>query len=334
MSNPLEDFGTALTPGTVVQAQTVGSDEGIPASEPTPRMKRKSGGDPDMNLAPSRWMLRAEGAYSPCGSVTRKLPGGMYTLKQFEDGSWGVGQLPINIDELLDFPDSLNESILNEIKEFWTKVKEFKYYGFLHRRGYMFYGPHGSGKSCLVQQIIKHIIQDCGLVAVCDRPNNLNVLLRMLRVIEPDRHIVCLFEDIDAIKAKYGESELLSILDGENQIDSVLNIATTNYPELLDRRLVARPRRFDRVIKIDWPSAAVRRHYFKHKLKIDDAEINTWVNATDKFSFAACAELVISVKCLGKPFDESVDTLKKLSSANPNSKDYDLGQGPVGFGKK
>jgi len=31
----------------------------------------------------------------------------------------------------------------------------------------------------------------------------------------------------------------------------VLNLATTNYPEQLDRRFVARPRRFDRVVRID-----------------------------------------------------------------------------------
>jgi ATP-dependent 26S proteasome regulatory subunit len=56
----------------------------------------------------------------------------------------------------------------------------------------------------------------------------------------------------------------LSVLDGENQVDKVLNIATTNYPEKLDRRLVGRPRRFDRLIYIDMPNHVVRREYFKY----------------------------------------------------------------------
>ena len=65
----------------------------------------------------------------------------------------------------------------------------------------------------------------------------------MLRSIEPDTQIVCLFEDIDAYIGTYGEEEILSLLDGETQINKVLNVATTNYPRKLDQRITtASPR--------------------------------------------------------------------------------------------
>ena len=127
----------------------------------------------------------------------------------------------------------------------------------------------------------------------------------------------------------FGESEFLSLLDGENQIDQVLNIASTNFPERLDSRIVRRPRRFDRIIKVDMPNAAMRRHYFEAKLKLDVESIALWVARTDGFSFGACAELLVSVKCLGNDFDESVETIKALCQNKASSADFNNSH--VGF---
>jgi SpoVK/Ycf46/Vps4 family AAA+-type ATPase len=139
-----------------------------------------------------------------------------------------------------------------------------------------------------------------------------------------------LFEDLDAIISEHGEDEILQLLDGESAIDKCLNIATTNYPENLDKRLVARPRRFDRVIQIGMPSAEVRKLYFQKKLNVTDGEIEKWVKSSEGFSFAACAELVISICCFEKPFETAVKDLKEMMSANVSSRDYDKSQ-KLGF---
>jgi SpoVK/Ycf46/Vps4 family AAA+-type ATPase len=196
----------------------------------------------------------------------------------------------------------------------------------------LLHGPAGSGKTCLVQQIIADIVTADGLVFQCNNhPAIFNDGLSQFRKVEPNRPIVCLFEDIDAIVDEHGEDEILTLLDGENQIDKVLNIATTNYPEKLDKRLVARPRRFDRVLKIGMPTAAVRKMYFEKKLKVSDDEIEKWVSASDGFSFAACAELVISVCCFEKKFEDAVETLKEMMSATLNSRSYNFENNPLGF---
>ena len=227
----------------------------------------------------------------------------------------------VNVDDLIEFPDSVSDKIIKEIEDFWNKSKAFEKYGFLHRRGYLLYGPAGGGKTSLVQQIIKKIIDRKGLVFICDNPPTLASALSVFREIEPNRNIICIFEDIDSIIDSSGEDVILSILDGEMQVDKVLNIATTNYPENLDRRLVGRPRRFDRVIKIGMPNAAVRGLYFSTKLSISNDEINNWVKKTEGFSFAAMAELVISVKCLDHDLNEAIETLRDLLDANPKSSD-------------
>jgi hypothetical protein len=323
-TNNLEEFGT-----NVVKFSP-------PSGRPRMPDNTYQDGLDEESVAPKRstqWTEVSKGTYISTPETCAKIKAAVYKYVRFSDTKFAFTEVPVNIDELLVMPDGASSVILDEIQLFLNRHAEFKHHGFLHRRGFLFYGPHGSGKSSLVQQIIKKVIDQDGIVLLCEHPVNLEMGLTDLRQVEPDRFVVCMFEDIDALIQRYGEKEILAVLDGESQINKVLNIATTNYPETLDPRIVARPRRFDKVIKIDWPSDSVRRHYFKHKLKIEDAELDMWVSSTEKFSFAACAELVISVKCLGKPFKDSLAHLKSLMEDKPNSRNYETSGRKPGFGQ-
>lgn len=278
----------------------------------------------------SQWAICGSGQFMGIQKTQKTLTPGVYKTK-IRNEEVVMCKADINVDSLMEFPNSASDKILSEIGGFWDKEEMFKKYGFLHRRGYLVYGPAGGGKTSLIQQIIKKIIERKGLVFLCDNPQILGLALATFREIEPDRNIVCIFEDLDTIIDTYGEDTMLSILDGEMQVDKVLNIATTNYPEKLDKRLVGRPRRFDRVIRIGMPDDAVRRLYFSGKLSIEKDELDEWVTKTDDFSFAAMAELVISVKCLGYTLNESAKTLRSLLNTKPSSS----GDGkPVGFGSR
>lgn len=261
-----------------------------------------------------QWENNGGSQYFGCGKTKPKLAPGLYTLFNTPNRGIGFSRNPVLSDEIIRFEDSVANTVLHEIDDFWQKGKLFKQYNFLHRRGYMFYGPPGSGKTSLVAQIVDNVIGNEGVAFLCDtNPSTVESALRTFRDVEPNRPLVCLFEDIDAIIENYGEHELLCLLDGENNIDKVLNIATTNYPEKLDRRIAARPRRFDRVIKIDMPTKAMRSTYFQKKMKIEDTkELANLLDLTDNFSFASCADLVISVKCLDKDVAETAKTLREL----------------------
>jgi SpoVK/Ycf46/Vps4 family AAA+-type ATPase len=140
-----------------------------------------------------------------------------------------------------------------------------------------------------------------------------------------------MFEDIDAIIEIHGDSELLQWLDGSHQINKVINIATTNYPERLDRRIVSRPRRFDRIIKIEAPADKIRELYLAKKLPdLPAAELSRWVTTTEGLSFAALAELVISVACLGNSLEETVAVLRTLDDQHPSSREFER-PGSMGF---
>lgn len=276
----------------------------------------------DMNQQVKAWAITNDDTYLAIAGSKQTLDAGVYHTYIDNQNNVYFEKRNVCIDNLILFTDSISQEIITEINTFWDKSDIFKKFGFLHRRGYMLYGPAGSGKTAIVQLIIASLIQRDGIVLMCEKPSYLNRALTVLRKVEPNRNIICLFEDIDSIVDCYGEADLLSVLDGENQVDKVLNIATTNYPEKLDKRIVGRPRRFDRLVLIDMPNEVVRKEYFKHKLAIDDSELDMWVRESHGFSFAAMTELVISVKCLGNDFKESVKILKDLVSNTKSSKDY------------
>lgn len=314
----LSEFGT--TPGKQsypLAAQPDRAEVMAKDNEPKTRLIQWTGCGPDKYVACERtWPI---------------LPGGVYHIEYIE-GRLVYATQPLNIDHLFYFTDSIGDAVMQEIETFWNSADKYAARGFRHRRGYMLYGPQGSGKSSIVQQTIARITERGGIVilATCE-PSLLTRALLNFRLVEPTRPVLCIFEDIDAIIQRHGDSDLLSLLDGECQIDYVLNLATTNYPENLDRRIVARPRRFDRIIKVDMPSADVRRAYFQAKLEgADIAEINVLVEMSKDLSFAALAEMIISVKCLGNNLEETVEMLREMNKKKPSSREFE--QNTAGFG--
>lgn len=276
-----------------------------------------------------QWTVAGPGVYQSCGQTLPRLPAGAYTCGHDMAGNALFQSRNLQVDELIDFPDSLPARILEEIERFWGMGDRFAKYGFLHRRGYLFYGKQGSGKSSLIHQIIDRIVRAGHVAFFCHHPGSFVSCVERFRQAEPERPIVCIFEDIDAIIGHYGDSELLQWLDGNDQVNKAVNLASTNYPEKLDRRIVSRPRRFDRILRIDPPDERLRHAYLARKLPDQPAaERRRWAELTEGLTFAALAELVISVCCLGNALEETVRLLKELDSLTPSSDEFGTNVAP------
>ena len=322
MNNVLEDFGTEVNDDIF----GLGADALDPPTEganiAAPKRKRKKDSSSlEKNDAKFTQFTEFGQGFTISGRTHKRLESGVYTIEFYEGMPIFV---PKNVksDKWINFRDGIINEILGEIDKFWEKKEAFEKFDVLHRRGFLFYGPAGTGKSILCKQIMSRIVDDDGIVFYCDHPSLMSKGINYYRQIEPDRKITVVFEDIDAIISKYGESDLLAYLDGEDSNNYIFNIATTNYPEKLDRRIVSRPRRFDRIIKIGFPDENMRSFYFKEKLFIEKEELEKWVEASDKFTFAALTELVISVKCLDMDFDEAVKKIRELMDNSPHSDDF------------
>lgn len=282
--------------------------------------------------ASEMWAVSGDN-YFPCEKTEKKLKSGQYIINYSDQKGIFFTKKTINLDKLLVLPDSKSEVVLASIDNFWNREEKFREHGFLWKRGIMLWGPPGSGKTVLCQQLAAQIVKRGGISVYMSDPAFTAEGLRVLRTIESDRPIVVMIEDIDSIVERKGEAQMLALLDGELQIDNVVFVATTNYPERLDKRLVNRPSRFDEIIYIGMPSADARRKYIVSKNpRLNDAlpELEKWVKGTDGLSIAHIREIIIAVECLGNDLDKTMLRVAKMNKAKPNSDSSD-DKGGFGF---
>lgn len=253
-----------------------------------------------------QYIINNDGSFSATGDTIKKLDSGFYNIEiPYGQPLKFIKNIP-HTDDLIFFENNVIDKIIKDINSFWDKKEIFQQNGFLHRRGVLIHGKNGSGKTYVVNFLMNYLIKNEGIVINADdKPEHIIEAISTIREIEPERNIICLFEDIDEIINKFGENKVLSLLDGSRATNYVLNIATTNYMEKLPKRMKSRPRRFDRIIKIDYPDDSIRRQFFKAKLPYKDEEIEDIVKKTAGFSMAALTEVVISLLYYDKTLEET-----------------------------
>jgi predicted AAA+ superfamily ATPase len=269
-----------------------------------------------------QWTILGDNAFAPGHDTVHQLTAGFYEMKwQSSIGQYILELKSVQTDELYELPSPAIKDIIEDIQKFWDNEQRYKAYNFVHKRGILLYGDPGCGKSGIIQLCTKHLIENLnGIVLNITDTDSLiayNDLIPKLRKIEPNRPIITIMEDIDAICGDNREytSMILNILDGAKQIDNVVYIATTNYPEKLAERITNRPSRFDRRYEIEMPGPEVREAYIKNKLTASDLrsiDIKEWIKATDNFSLAHMRELIISTMTMGNSFEETINRLNGL----------------------
>ena len=298
------------------------------AGAPTPENEVKKG---DTH---TQWALGGNNKYIPVGSTAAKLPAGIYS--PFIAGeSYGLELMKVHSDTVYRLPDMATETILTEAETFWANEDKYRKHNLLYKRGLLLWGPPGGGKTVTVKLLMNELTGRDGVVVVVANVGLAIAALKALRRIEKDRNLIVVFEDIDEIIRYNGESAVLSMLDGEDNIDRVLHIATTNYPELLGARIVNRPSRFDRRIFVGMPGVDARREYLVRATNkgLKGKKLDEWVHDTDKMSIAHLRELVAAVYCLGQEYKEVIERLGAMQIKPKDSKENSgFKSGQLGFG--
>jgi AAA+ superfamily predicted ATPase len=198
---------------------------------------------------------------------------------------------------------AMKSQIIEDFTRFLASRDEYARYGVPWKRGVLFVGPPGNGKTHCLRATIKLLGVPCLYVQSLQSRHETEDA-NILRVFERARSIKpsCLvFEDLDAMIHGGNRSFFLNQLDGFAQNDGILTLATTNHPDRLDPAIVDRPSRFDRKYHFELPAHAERLAYMKlwngprdRAMRLSAKELVALAGATDGFSFAYVKELFVS----------------------------------------
>ncbi len=171
---------------------------------------------------------------------------------------------------VLSNEDDYNDLVI-DIANFLEQEADYLHKGLNYKRGYLFYGPPGNGKTTAIVALSQEMKKHLCIVNLADESISEKSLLMAMGQL-PKNSIVC-FEDIDAINSRkttttpprdaidlppsltgrdnpketsaISLSTILNVLDGVFTPNGLIFFMTTNFKDSLDTALI-RPGRIDR----------------------------------------------------------------------------------------
>jgi hypothetical protein len=198
---------------------------------------------------------------------------------------------------------NLKEQIVADFTAFLGARATYERYGVPYRRGVLFLGPPGNGKTHCLRALIRFLSVPClyvmGLKSKYRTDQSaMEDVFRRAREITP----CCLvFEDLDGMIDDKNRFFFLNQLDGIGHLSGVLTLATTNHPERLDASILERPSRFDRKYHFGLPATSERAAFLAQwndriagEMRVAPADVERLVAGTEGFSYAYLKELYVS----------------------------------------
>ena len=239
----------------------------------------------------------------------------------------------ITFDNIAGLDEEKEE--LKEIVEFLKKPKKFTEMGAKIPKGVLLYGKPGTGKTLIAKAIAgeadvpfismsgsEFIEMFAGLGA-----SRVRKLFDKARKLAP---CIVFIDEIDAIGSRRSsnsgaESEnnqtlnqLLVEMDGFSSEETIIVLAATNRPEMLDKALL-RPGRFDRQVTVPAPDLvgreAILKIHAKDKKLADDVSLYSIAEDTAGFTGAELANILNEAAIIATKKDHTAITNADLDEA-------------------
>ncbi|XP_054595333.1 ATPase family gene 2 protein homolog A [Nothobranchius furzeri] len=173
-------------------------------------------------------------------------------------------------------------------------------------KGVLLYGPPGCSKTLIAKALANEsglnflAVKGPELLSkyVGESERAVREVFRKARAVAPS---IVFFDEIDALASERGSSsgsggvgdrvlaQLLTEMDGIEQLQDVTVLAATNRPDMIDKALM-RPGRLDRIVYVPLPDAATRHEIFSLQFRnmpvAEDVSIDDLVTQTNKYSGA------------------------------------------------
>jgi hypothetical protein len=226
----------------------------------------------------------------------------------FEDGSWAKNldlfkSIQSSTFDNLVLHGNLKQDIKDDLANFFAARSTYADYNIPWKRGILFVGSPGNGKTHTVKALINDSQQPCLYVKSFQSQydtdsENIRKVFKQARQSAP---CILVLEDLDSLLTDGNRSFFLNELDGFAANQGIVTIASTNHPERLDSAIRDRPSRFDRKYHFELPDALAREAYIiqwndraKMPMRLSPDAISHITKITEGFSFAYLKELFLS----------------------------------------
>ena len=203
----------------------------------------------------------------------------------------------------LILPDLLKRQIQNDFQQFFASREVYERYNIPWKRGAIFIGPPGNGKTHTLKALINQLGKPCLYVRSFKaeygtEEENMDEVFKRARMTTP---CVIVLEDLDSMIDDNNRAFFLNELDGFHSNTGIVVLATTNHPEKLDSSILDRPSRFDRKYYFQLPADAERRAYvakwncdLQCEMRLTEKGAVRLISRTQGFSFAYLKELLVA----------------------------------------
>jgi hypothetical protein len=226
----------------------------------------------------------------------------------FQDGEWTKNNELFHAIKTASFDnlvlhDRLKQEIQNDFAQFFLSREIYERYRVPWKRGVLFIGPPGNGKTHTVKALVNQLGRPCLYVKgfkseYATDQQNMRLVFDRARMTTP---CLVVLEDLDSMIDDKSRAFFLNELDGVETNAGVVVLASTNHPDRLDPALLNRPSRFDRKYYFNLPAEAERSAYIatwnnelQPELRLSEAAAAEVARQTEGFSFAYMKELFLS----------------------------------------
>lgn len=208
---------------------------------------------------------------------------------------------PISADQII-LPGATLDMLERNVFAFFDQREDLRRLGLSLRKGLLFHGPPGTGKTHCINYLASRLTGHTTLLITSAQICYLAEYMALARLLQP---AIVVIEDADLIArertAMHGPGEeallnqLLNEMDGLQEDAEILFILTTNRPNQLEPALSARPGRIDQAIEFPLPDPESRKRLvalYGHQLDVPDAIGGEAVRRTEGMSAAFIKELM------------------------------------------